>query len=247
VESPCAAASRLPPAKGLAQDPDAKRIQSLERLTASHIDGPAHAFGQMRRRLAAAMPAVVEQSVQGEDEGAAFRRSTGLLGHDLLRLGRTIGAVAAATTIWPSFCLNQGRPAACAAHPTSFPDGDGRNALLWSPNSTARLRLPPVPPCCARIASALFIRPSGWRTVAMTLGDPCAPRSCWLWPWDDAPVSSMRRCAGDRATPLVCADPLGWLLMPALVDTTCCSRRPAAACPSAEAERPGPGKLAWAP
>lgn len=193
--------------QGPGSGPDAERIQSLERLTRS-LDGLLTPFGQMRadwRRNAA----VVEQSSQGMDEGAAFRRSTGL--RVTLLSWRTMVPRSGHDNLAQLF-LNQGAQLH-VLRTNQIPGGDGRITPLAPTDLLGQL--PPVASLLRRIASALFMA-VGWRTVAMTLAI--------LVPYALLALALGRRSGFLHAQvrwgpplPLLRRS-LGWLLMPALVE-----------------------------
>jgi len=144
------------------------------------------------------------------DEGAAFRRSTGLrvtfaeLAHD--------GAPQRPRQSGPAVPEPR-RPAACAAHQPDSWRGWADHSFGPPPICSVSCR--PWPPCCA--GSPLPCSwPSVGGTVAMTLAI--------LVPYALLALALGRRSgflhaqgAGDRHSPC-CADPFGWLLMPAFVE-----------------------------
>lgn len=192
---------------GQRSNPDPERMAALDRLTRS-LDSLLTPFGQMRadwRRNGA----LVEQASEGIDEGAAFRRNTGL--RDTLLSWRTVLPRRGHDDFARVF-LSHGAQLHML-RTNQIPGGDERIAPLAPTGLLGQL--PPVATLLRRIADALFM-PTGWRTVALTL--------VILGPYALVALSVGHRSGFLRQDvfwgppgPLL-RRALGWLLMPALLE-----------------------------
>jgi len=97
------------------------------------------------------------------------------------------------------------------------PGGDGRTNSLC-PHRSARSAAARAS-LLRRDRLCLFHGPSVGETVGHDPADPCALNALLASALDDAPVSSMRRCAGEPPSPC-CADPLVGLADARLVGRT---------------------------
>ncbi|MCP9848345.1 CPBP family intramembrane metalloprotease [Cyanobium sp. Morenito 9A2] len=192
---------------GSLSSPETRRIAALDQLTHS-LDGLLTPFGQMRadwRRNGA----LVDQAAQGSDQGAAFRRHTGL--RETLLSWRTVLPRRGHDDLARLFLAHGAQ--LHVVRTNQIPGGDGRLAPLAPTGLLGQL--PPVATLLRRIVDALFAPTGGWTValtllllvpyalVALTLGY----RSGFLneqlrW---GPPLPLLRRS-------------LGWLLMPALLE-----------------------------
>ncbi|MGB7563494.1 MAG: CPBP family glutamic-type intramembrane protease [Prochlorococcaceae cyanobacterium] len=186
---------------------DPERLAALDRLTRS-LDTLLTPFGQMRadwRRNGA----LVDQASNGIDEGAAFRRNTGL--RVALLSWRTVLPRRGHDDLARVFL---GHGAQLHVLRTNLiPGADERLAPL-APTGVLG-QLPPLATLLRRIADALFM-PTGWRTVALTL--------VILGPYALVALTLGHRSGFLREQVLwgppglLLRRALGWLLMPALLE-----------------------------
>ncbi|MCP9915946.1 CPBP family intramembrane metalloprotease [Cyanobium sp. ATX 6F1] len=186
---------------------ESERLASLDRLTRS-LDDLLTPFGQMRadwRRNGT----LVDQASEGIDEGASFRRNTGL--RDTLLSWRTVLPRRGHDDLARVFL---GHGAQLHVLRTNLiPGGDDRLAPL-APTGVLG-QLPPLASLLRRIADALFM-PTGGRTVALTLAI--------LVPYALVALTLGHRSGFLREQVLwgppglLLRHALGWLLMPALLE-----------------------------